>query len=103
MYGIKNSKVCGLGALFLLLVACGAPVAQAPATAVLNPVIKTEAAPTAAPKPAVPTVEAAVAPAADLWAAAGPPAIDADFSPTSPASVQLAAGVPQLVEVYAYY
>ena len=35
--------------------------------------------------------------------AAGPPAIAADFSPTSPDSVQLAVGVPQLVEVYAYF
>lgn len=110
MFNKLMAKMSVLTALFVLLVACAAPVAQAPAAAVAKPVVKTKAAPTAAPaveavapKPVVPTVAAAGAPAADLWAASGPPAIAADFSPTSPGSVQLAAGVPQLVEVYAYY
>ena len=110
MVNKSAAKISVLAALFLVVVACAAPVAQAPATAVAKPVVKTEVAPTeapadqaGAPTALVATMAAVVAPAAELWAAAGPPAIAADFSPTSPDSVQLAAGVPQLVEVYAYF
>ena len=110
MFTHTSAKLLGSAGIILMLIACAAPAAQAPAAAVAEPVVKTKVVATAVPAvvavvPAavVPTVAAVVAPAAELWAAAGPPAIAADFSPTSPGSVQLAAGVPQLVEVYAYY
>jgi hypothetical protein len=81
-----------LAAAGLLLGACAGPPAATPGDEATS-VVAT------APEPVA--VEPATAPAQPTTAEAVGPEAALDFGPTDPATVQLAAGRPQLVEFYA--
>lgn len=104
----------GLALLALALAACGgsAPESQAPAMDEQSAATSAEqAAPPPLPQEAAPTEpdaatsgqpEAPTTTAPEAAEAARPAvAVKTDFTPTDPATVQLASGQPQLVEFYA--
>jgi hypothetical protein len=105
-------------ALAVVLVACSPAVAEPTATLAtptLAPVIVSTIRPTLAPTAVSDaTVEPGEAPATDIPAPTAveptiaPPTatafvISEDFTPSDPASVNLAAGKPQLVEFFAFW